>query len=96
MDRPQRPDAPGSIRGVVTDHQGRTIPDVTIIIRTSDRPHPDIAAVTDAEGCFTFPDLLPGSYVLAAFGAEPSGAEVSVRVEPGTAARVGFVIRRAG
>lgn len=56
-----------SIEGIVLDAEGSPLPDVPVMIQTSDQDHPDIAAVTDEQGRFRFDGLLPGRYTLAAY-----------------------------
>jgi len=70
-----------SVEGVVVSATGAPVPGVTVMITTSDQPHPDIAAVTDERGAFGFDGLAAGRYTFAAYrdGAEASRTEVSIR-----------------
>jgi hypothetical protein len=88
-----RPDF-GSIEGHVHDAAGNALPDVAVIIKTADQPHPDIAALTNTDGGFRLPDLLPGAYVLEAIGAARRPITVSIRVAAGAPTRIGVVVRQ--
>ncbi len=70
-----------SIEGVVVSAAGAPVPGVTVMITTSDQPHPDIAAITDERGAFGFDGLAAGRYTFAAYrdGTEAGRAEVSIR-----------------
>ncbi|WP_170172749.1 carboxypeptidase-like regulatory domain-containing protein [Hymenobacter rigui] len=57
----------GYITGIVRDTTNAPLEDVNMII-VSGPPHPDIVAITDAEGRFGFDNLRPGKYVLKAYG----------------------------
>jgi uncharacterized GH25 family protein len=73
----------GHIEGLVVDDAGQPAPEVTVMIKTSNQPHPDIAVVTDENGSFGFDGLVPGRYVVAAFRAGGQMAEAEVTVRPG-------------
>ena len=53
-----------SIQGVVKDAQGGVLPGVTVDARHAEGAV--VTAVTDADGRFRFPSLLPGKYVVTA------------------------------
>jgi hypothetical protein len=82
----------GSIEGSVLDAAGKGLPDVAVIIKTADQPHPDIAALTVADGGFRLPDLLPGAYVLEAIGAAGQPVTVGIRVTAGAPTPVRIVL----
>lgn len=88
----EQPQSVGSIEGQVVDDTGRPLADVTVMIKTSDQPHPDIAAVTDDTGTFGLYNLPEGRYVLAAHGSSEHSTEAEVIVLPGRANRVQLVI----
>lgn len=62
----------GEIQGLVAGADGRPLEGATALI-VDGPPHPDVAAVTDAQGEFRLTDLKPGAYVisLSAEGSEP-------------------------
>lgn len=57
----------GYITGIVRNSANAPLADVNMII-VSGPPHPDIVAITDARGRFSFEHLRPGRYVLKAYG----------------------------
>lgn len=60
-----RDHARATLRGVVTDSTGALIPDVTITVKPAGN-EAAFTTVTNREGQFTFPDLMPGSYEVSA------------------------------
>jgi hypothetical protein len=56
----------GSIRGAVTDPQGAVMPGVTVLAISDALVAGQQAAVTSAQGVYSFPSLPVGSYVLEA------------------------------
>jgi hypothetical protein len=56
----------GSIAGRVLGPTGAPLPGVTVAIVASAQPHPDIAALTGADGSFRLGGLRPGEYRLEA------------------------------
>lgn len=61
----------GIITGRVIDSSGKPVVDATVLIIKGAGPYPDIAALTNDDGQFSFLDLTPGEY------------EVLVNVEDG-------------
>ena len=55
----------GSIRGIVRDEQGGSLPGVTVTATSTAAPRPH-TAVTDAEGVYRLLNLPPGDYTIAA------------------------------
>lgn len=72
----------GTVFGKITDQQGRAVSGVTVTMRSPDLVKP-LAATTDANGEYRFPDVTPGIYALGAehpeFGAI-GPIELSVKV----------------
>jgi hypothetical protein len=56
--------------------------------------HPDLAALTNAQGHFSLGNLLPGNYRLAVNKAGYSRSTIPVRVLPGQTARVSVRLDR--
>lgn len=61
----------GSIKGIVRDQNNTPMQGLNIII-VSGPTHPDIVAITDIHGKFTFTDLRPGNYAVKAYGVTES------------------------
>ncbi|WP_167855709.1 carboxypeptidase-like regulatory domain-containing protein [Hymenobacter fodinae] len=57
----------GSITGIVLNTHNLPVEDVNLVI-VAGPSHPDIAALTDAKGLFSFDNLRPGHYIIKAFG----------------------------
>jgi hypothetical protein len=55
----------GSISGTIKDEQGGVMPGVTVVATNNQTQQPT-TTVTDGTGFFTFPNLLPGRYDVAA------------------------------
>lgn len=55
-----------SIEGIVTDQSGSPIPGVMVAIVDGSSPYPDIAAVTNDKGEFSFGSLKSGEYTVQA------------------------------
>ena len=72
---------PGAeIRGRVTSDAGTPVEGATVMIRSSSVGHHDIAALTDAQGQFSFRGVQPGDYDLQAFGEEGGSGNASTSV----------------
>lgn len=54
----------GEIAGRITTPDGRPVADAAVMIGGGSPPHPDIAALSDADGRFRFAGLPPGAYTL--------------------------------
>jgi hypothetical protein len=74
--------ATASISGVVKDSGGGVVPGVTVIVK-QDATGRKYEAVTDADGRYSIPALLAGSYTVTASLTGFKTAEASVRVAPG-------------
>ncbi len=59
--------AAGTVRGVVTDHEGRPVPRATVVVVDGTAPVPEIALVTDDAGRFGL-KLPRGRFTLEAQG----------------------------
>lgn len=71
----------GRIKGLIRDADDIPIEDVNIVIL--DGPtHPDIAAITGADGAFGFSRLQPGNYVIKAYGSDLESDDIPVIVLP--------------
>lgn len=57
----------GSITGIIRDANNAPLEDVNMVI-VSGPSHPDIVALTDSGGRFSFENLQPGDYTLKAYG----------------------------
>lgn len=57
----------GSISGYVVQ-DGRPVADATVTVLAGSGPYPDLAALTDNDGWFTFDGLETGQWVLRAYG----------------------------
>lgn len=51
-----------TLDGVVLDNQNQPIPEVVVTIQKGVGDYPDIAAMTNDQGVFSFSDLQPGAY----------------------------------
>ena len=71
------------IEGRVLDGAGHPLAEATVMIVDSEKPHRDIALLTDRHGRFCFTDLEPGGYTLAALSPDGKAMQVSTRVPPG-------------
>ncbi|HEY0678543.1 MAG TPA: carboxypeptidase-like regulatory domain-containing protein [Chitinophagaceae bacterium] len=71
----------GVIKGVVRDQKDVPLEGLNIII-VSGPTHPDITAVTDNDGTFSFSDLRAGNYMIKAYGMTESD-DVPVKVYRG-------------
>lgn len=80
----------GTLIGRVTDAQGQPVVDAAAIIAGSSPSHKDIAALTNAEGEFTYYGLISGIYtiIINAEGYTPKSEQV--RIETGRVERVTF------
>lgn len=82
----------GEIQGFVNTVDRRPVEGAVAFIL--DGPaHPDVAAVTDAQGQFRFSDLAPGAYVVSvsAEGSEP--VHELVQVESGRSSRTDVLLQ---
>ena len=89
-DRSSRSDL-GAIQGRVVDGQGRPIAEAVVMIVGDSPTHPDIAALTNDKGEYSYIDLLPGTYTLLANALEHEPQRKSVQVAAGASARLDFV-----
>lgn len=71
----------GRIKGLIRDADDIPIEDVNIVILDGP-PHPDIAAITGADGAFGFSGLQPGNYVIKAYGSDLESDDIPVIVLP--------------
>lgn len=69
----------GSISGIIRNSNDAPMADVNVII-VSGPDHHDIAAVTGADGQFSFHSIQPGNYVIKAFG-QVESEEIPVQVQ---------------
>jgi hypothetical protein len=76
----------GKIRGVVKSEQGPII-DAQVVIEDGPQ-HPDIAALTDDQGRFSFGSLTPGKYVIRVYGSGGASDPIQVPVIRGKTAFV--------
>lgn len=68
------------IRGhVVREETGEPVAGATVVLDTGPGPAPDIAAVTDAQGTFSFHGLIPGQWLLVALTSDGGRGEAWFR-----------------
>jgi len=79
---------PGAIVGRVVDGLGKPVHGATVALTESPEPHPDVAALTAADGRFQFRHLPPGAYRLAVNAPNSRRSNAQVWVEAGTEASV--------
>ncbi|HEU4452298.1 MAG TPA: carboxypeptidase-like regulatory domain-containing protein [Longimicrobium sp.] len=77
----------GRVAGRVVDPGGSPVAEAAVMI-TSGPPHADMAALTGADGDFSFLDLAPGEYTFLANAPDHPPETRTVRVGPGEAARL--------
>lgn len=81
--------AAGEVAGRVVGPGGAPVAEVAVMI-TAGPPHADLAALTGAEGDFSFRDLAPGEYTFLANAPDHPPETRTVRLGPGEAARLEF------
>lgn len=69
----------GSITGIIRNANDAPVEDVNVVI-ISGPTHNDIAALTGADGQFSFTGIQPGDYVIKAFG-QLESPEIQVQVQ---------------
>ncbi len=72
----------GKLRGKVVDGTGHGVAEATVVILKAPGPVPDIAAVSDESGRFSFGEMQAGRYRLKAQGPDSSEGEDDVTVPP--------------
>lgn len=77
----------GAIDGLAADETGRPLAEAAVLIAEGP-PHPDIAALTDAEGRFRLTDLLPGVYTILVNAEDREPQRQTVEVAAGQAASI--------
>ncbi|MEJ7806191.1 MAG: carboxypeptidase-like regulatory domain-containing protein [Telluria sp.] len=84
----------GRISGqVLRADREEVVADATIGITQAAGPVPDIAMVSDADGCFTLGELAAGTWTLRACGPAGESGEVSAHVAPGAVSTVRIRVR---
>lgn len=78
----------GSILGVVYGPDKQPLSEVAVMIAESTKSVPDIAALTNHGGEFSFLDLEVGEYVVRAFHESYGVQDITVKVAGGKQARV--------
>ena len=81
----------GMIQGRVLDGQGRPIEEAVVMIVGDSPIHPDIAALTNENGEYSYISLLPGMYTLLANVIDHEPQQDSVDVAAGAVAGLDFV-----
>jgi hypothetical protein len=84
----------GSIEGTVRNSNNTPLEDVNVII-VAGATQQDIAALTGTDGSFGFSNLLPGNYVLKAFGNRVESDRVPIQVMAGKIAVVKIYLEAA-
>ncbi len=74
---------PHAVIGKVVDANGRPVPDARVFFVDGPVPYPEIAALSDAGGCFALSAPRDGSYVLGCATDAGANARVSVHVPSG-------------
>ena len=70
-----------TISGTVVDAAGRPVAQARVYVVKAPGPTPDVAALTDAGGCFTIAAPLPGAYEIGCASDAHGSATAAVRVE---------------
>ena len=83
-------EAKGNVNGEVIDNKGQPVSDAAVMI-TNGPNHYDIAALTDAEGHFSFNNLSPGSYIFKIKSAR-SSKTVDLVVNPAETKKVTIIL----
>lgn len=81
----------GMIQGRVVDGHGRPIGEAVVMIVGDSPTHPDIAALTNEKGEYSFTSLLAGIYTLLANVLDHEPQQGSVDVAAGAVANLDFV-----
>ena len=77
----------GVIQGYVCDELGRPVAEAAALISKGVGSHPDIAALTGDDGCFSFDDLVPGEYDIFINTADMGSTTVRFTVVAGSTTR---------
>lgn len=81
----------GTVHGRVVDGQGRPLGEAVVMIVGDSPTHPDIAALTNEKGEYSYTSLLPGTYTLLVNVLDQEPQQGSVDVLAGAVARLDFV-----
>ncbi|GMK38662.1 hypothetical protein PCCS19_17160 [Paenibacillus sp. CCS19] len=81
----------GSLQGIVSDQQGRRLPDAAITLLLSNRPI--IREFTDEEGSFVISNLVPDNYLVVARLAGFSAKQLGALIQPLQATQLTFVLQ---
>ena len=88
------PVSSGSIEGVVNYADGGPVLGMRLIVVDGTAPFPDIGPVTNENGSYRFPAVLPGTFSLAVYDAQGNRvARESVEVKSGEASILNFILR---
>lgn len=85
----------GRVLGQAVDEQDRPVAGCVVSVVRSAGPHPDIAAVSGADGHFEFDHVPTGRFTLRGFGPEGELGEIDGVCPPGSPASVRLVLRPA-
>lgn len=78
----------GLIAGQVIDDAGRAVDGASVAIGSGPGPHSDLAALTNEEGRFRLPRLIPGDYVITTFAPGFPAQDTHVTVHDGQAQEI--------
>jgi hypothetical protein len=84
------PSGQSAISGVVTDPQGRPVPQVAVLVTGDSPSHNDIAALTNAQGHYRLGGLVPGTYTLLVNAAGYAAQTQQVQAVAGQEAQLDF------
>lgn len=86
----QTPNSLATLRGKVTDFQGRPVAWANVLFTGASPSHPDIAAVTGGDGSYQYSNLVPGDYTVLVNGEGFLSQTQQVKLLPGQTAQLDF------
>ena len=83
----------GIIEGVVKDSDGSPVPGMRLGIVNGTAPFPEVAPVTNEDGVYQFPAILPGTFSVAVHDGQGNRIALqSVEVRSGEASKLDFIL----